>query len=87
MPPLSAHSLYQSPYCPFCVKVRSALQAMQLEIEMVDTVRDPEARQALINGGGRSMVPCLRIDHEDGLVEWMYESDDIIDYFRDNFAQ
>ncbi|WP_240472671.1 glutathione S-transferase N-terminal domain-containing protein [Salinivibrio socompensis] len=31
------------------------------------------------------MVPCLRID-QGGEIQWMYESDDIIEYLRDNFA-
>ena len=41
------------------------------------------AHQAdLINGGGKGQVPCLRIDDGSGNVQWMYESDDIIQYFK-----
>jgi len=37
-------------------------------------------RDNLIDGGGKSQVPCLRIESEDGAVQWMYESRDIINY-------
>ena len=30
-------------------------------------------------GGGKTMVPCLRIESKDG-VEWLYESSDINAY-------
>jgi len=36
----------------------------------------------LIAGGGKGQVPCLRIEHENGSVEWMYESVDIIRYLQ-----
>ena len=43
-------------------------------------------REALIEGDGNSTVPCLRIEHDEGKVEWMYESDDIIQYLAGRFA-
>ena len=40
---------------------------------------DMEAFRELLQGGGKSTVPCLRIER--GIeVSWMYESMDIIDY-------
>jgi len=33
-----------------------------------------------MQGGGKTQVPCLRIEQAGGEVEWMYESDDIIRY-------
>jgi glutathione S-transferase len=30
-------------------------------------------------------VPCLRIEHEDGHSEWMYESDEIVAYLQRRF--
>ncbi|GIS19401.1 MAG: hypothetical protein CM15mP120_13170 [Pseudomonadota bacterium] len=55
-------------------------------IDMVfrDTLRDPEAYRELLQGGGRGMVPCLRIERGDE-VEWMYESMDIIRYLDAQF--
>ncbi|WP_407334326.1 glutaredoxin family protein [Enterovibrio sp. 27052020O] len=87
MPNLSAHSLYHRTHCPYCLKVRAALKLMNLDVELVDVSANRDAYDALVSEGGRSMVPCLRIAHDDGSVEWMYESDDIIDYFRENFSK
>jgi glutathione S-transferase len=73
--------LYQYESCPFCYRVRRFLAETGLTVEMRDTLRDPQARRELIEGGGRPTVPCLRIER-DGEVEWLYESLDIIDYLR-----
>ena len=43
---------------------------------------DKSNAQALMQGGGKTQVPCLRIEQADGSVEWMYESNDIIEYLR-----
>jgi glutathione S-transferase len=52
---------------------------------MANLQRDADARIALEQGGGRVKVPCLRIEHEDGRIEWMYESSDINAYLRHRF--
>ncbi len=82
---LRSHSLYQLPTCPFCVKVRRAMRRLNLLIELRDVRADGRHRQDLINGGGKMKVPCLRIDHEDGHSEWMYESDEIVAYLQRRF--
>ncbi|SEB08436.1 glutaredoxin family protein [Marinobacterium iners] len=82
---LRSHSLYQLPTCPFCVKVRRAMRRLNLPIELRDVRADGRHRQDLINGGGKMKVPCLRIDHEDGHSEWMYESDEIVSYLQRRF--
>ncbi len=82
---LGSHSLYQLPTCPFCVKVRRAMRRLNLPIELRDVRADGRHRQDLINGGGKMKVPCLRIDHEDGHSEWMYESDEIVAYLQRRF--
>lgn len=79
------HVLYQYDSCPFCRLVRRFLDAEGIEIEMRDTLYDPHARRELIEGGGRSTVPCLRIER-DGQVHWLYESRDIIDYLQRRYA-
>ncbi|MFU8815728.1 MAG: glutaredoxin family protein [Pseudomonadales bacterium] len=75
------YTLYQYQSCPFCHRVRRFLDHSAIEVELRDTMRDPQARRELIQGGGRGTVPCLRIDRE-GEVVWMYESLDIIDYLQ-----
>jgi len=55
------------------------LSVKELDIEMKST-SDRENATALMQGGGKTQVPCLRIEQADGSVQWMYESDDIIRY-------
>lgn len=82
---LASHSLYQLPTCPFCVKVRRAMRRLNLPLELRDVRADGRHRQDLTNEGGKMKVPCLRIDHEDGHSEWMYESDEIVAYLNRRF--
>jgi len=78
-------SLYQFHACPFCVKTRRALHRLNVPVALRDAKHDPVHRQALLEGGGRVKVPCLRIDEGDRTT-WMYESKDIIAYLDGRFA-
>lgn len=78
-------SLYQFRACPFCVKTRRAMHRLNLPMQLKDAMNDPQARQALLEGGGKVKVPCLRIE-ENGQVRWMYESSEIIAYLEGRFA-
>lgn len=80
------HSLYQRPYCFYCLKVRTALKLMKVELALLNISKDKHAFNALVNEGGKKMVPCLRIERDDGSVEWMYESNDIIKYIKTRIA-
>lgn len=83
----TAHlALYQFDGCPYCMKVERAMQRLGLNIEFRDVIRDEAAGRELIKGGGRTTVPCLRITHEDGHVQWMYESEDIVSYLEKRFS-
>jgi len=64
---------------------RGKMRRLNLPIELRDVRADGRHRQDLINGGGKMKVPCLRIDHEDGHSEWMYESDEIVAYLSRRF--
>ncbi|MCU7223279.1 glutaredoxin, partial [Pseudomonas brassicacearum] len=72
--------------CPFCVKTRRALHRLNVPVTLRDAKNDPLHRQALLEGGGRVKVPCLRIEEDDGKVTWMYESNDIIAYLDKRFS-
>jgi len=75
-------ALYEQELCGFCRQVRRAIDGLGLEVESRDIQREPGRRQELIAGGGRGMVPCLRIEHADGSVDWLYESADITAYLQ-----
>jgi glutaredoxin len=78
-------ALYQFKTCPFCIKVRQEIRRLGLNIELRDAQQDGGHREALMQGGGKAMVPCLRIAGEHGNARWMYESGDIVAYLRERF--
>ena len=78
--------MYQFLTCPFCIKTRRAIKRLSLNIETRDALRDAQSRQQLLEGGGEIKVPCLRITGEDGSVEWLYESNEIIRYLNERVA-
>ena len=82
---LNGLSLYQFFACPFCVKTRRAIHALNVTIEARDINKNPEFRAELEANGGKVAVPCLRID-EGETVRWMYESNDIIDFLQNRVA-
>ncbi|MDR9432556.1 MAG: glutathione S-transferase N-terminal domain-containing protein [Spiribacter sp.] len=75
-------ALYEHDLCGFCQMVRRSTQDLDIEVESRNILDEPERRQELIEGGGKGMVPCLRIEMPDGQVQWLYESADIIDYLK-----
>ncbi|RMH22233.1 MAG: glutaredoxin [Gammaproteobacteria bacterium] len=83
---VSSLILYHFERCPFCVMTRRAIQRLHLPIEERDILKEPLYRQELLEGGGRTTVPCLRIEQASG-VHWMYESRDIIAYLEERFGE
>jgi glutaredoxin len=79
--------LYQFKTCPFCIKVRQEMRRLSLPIEHLDAQQEGSNRADLIAGGGRAMVPCLKIVDPAGNCEWLYESGKIIDYLHGRFAE
>lgn len=49
------------------------------DVELVD-IKEGNNNEDLIKRGGKDQVPCLFIDGKP-----LYESDDIIKYFKENF--
>ena len=78
---MSEHILYYSSYCPFCIRVLYPLKGKKHDIELRET-SNPEYWLELQQGGGKTQVPCLRIERN-GEVQWMYESGDIIQYLKE----
>jgi glutathione S-transferase len=61
------------------------MEALDVEIELRDTRRNSEFAEDVLTATGRPTVPVLRIETEDGTVQWMPESRDIISYLQSRF--
>ena len=86
-PPSTAGlALYQSSLCWFCAKVRNTMAQLGVALEIRDIGESAEHRNALLAGGGKTQVPCLRIEDDAGSVNWMYESSDICGYLERRFG-
>ncbi|MGD2053042.1 MAG: glutaredoxin [Gammaproteobacteria bacterium] len=79
-------ALYQFHACPFCIITRRTMLRLGLNIELRDAQNDPQWGQELIEQGGKRQVPCLRINREDGKVEWLYESSEIKRYLERQYG-
>jgi glutaredoxin len=79
-------ALYHFKTCPFCIKVRHEMAHLSLPIALLDAQHDTTHRDALLQGGGKVQTPCLRITDAQGGVQWMYESNDIIQYLQQRFS-
>ncbi len=77
--------LYGYPQCPFCRRVMGAAASLGIELELRNTLVDDDHQQALVDATGRSTVPVLRIEGEDGEERWMPESADIVEYLEKRF--
>lgn len=77
---MSNLKLYIGAYCPFCIKVKNFIKENNIQgIEYVDINKDEQAKEHLIEIGGKKQVPCLIIDDKA-----LYESRDIIEYLKAN---
>lgn len=76
------YSLYYHNMCPFCLRVLSILPSVKATIEKCDVMRNPAFRQQQQQATGRTTVPCLLIEDENGKEQWMYESADIIRFLK-----
>ena len=66
-------------------RVQQFMALRSINIELRDIMNDELARQELLQGGGKAVVPCLRIKNGDS-VDWLYESMDIIRYLDERFS-
>ncbi|PHS19493.1 MAG: hypothetical protein COA86_04215 [Kangiella sp.] len=79
------HYLYHYSSCPFCFRVSIGMKKLGINMEKRNIHEGTEYYNELKNGGGNTMVPCLRIDNN-GESKWLYESADIMRYLENNFA-
>lgn len=76
-------TLYYKPTCPFCQRVIQMAENLKVELDLKDVSEDEQAMNELLEKGGLRQVPYL-VDSDKNTA--MYESSDIIDYIRDNYA-
>ena len=79
-------ALYYMEGCPFCNRVRSAIQKLGIDVELRDVIGDQQHREDLVAVRGRATVPVLRITSSDGEERWMPESADIIRYLDEHYG-
>ncbi len=72
--------LYHFESCPFCARVRAAIDRLDLNVELRDVRVEPRHWDDLVAARGRGTVPVLKIESADGAERWMPESADIIRY-------
>ena len=77
--------LYYFPLCPYCHKVTRVIRRLGLKIEQRNAAFSEQWAKELLDQGGKTQVPCLRIRHSDR-DEWLYESDHIIHFLTERFA-
>jgi glutaredoxin len=79
---MSHLTLYHKPGCPYCQKVFTFMQQNDITVPLKNRDENPKIRQELITAGGKPQVPCLVIDGKA-----LYESDDIIQWFQQNWKK
>ena len=80
-------ALYQTASCPFCKRVRRAIDRLGIDVELRDITLNQGRLDELIAERGRATVPVLRITSPDGSDRWMPESADIIAYLEELYRK
>ena len=81
-------ALYKYDTCGYCRLVMRVVDELGIgdRVEMRDVLRSPERRAELYQARGRGTVPVLRIEDDEGSVQWMGESRDIAAWLRSRFG-
>lgn len=75
-------TLYQTQFCPYCAKVRVAIEALGIDVTIINAPRGSEERTQMVALGGKEQVPFLVDATNPEAVVTMYESDDIVEYLK-----
>jgi hypothetical protein len=76
--------LYFSPCCADSISVKRHCHKLGLRVVEKDVVRVNAYRNELVNGGGDSRIPCLRIEKE-GKTDWVYSLESILGYLNQRY--
>lgn len=77
---MSAIQFYELPGCPYCAKVRTKLDELDLDYETIEVPRSHSERTEVERISGQTSVPVI-VDEDHG-VDGMNESDDIVAYLE-----
>lgn len=77
--------LYYSRYCPSALVVRRHCLKLGLKVVEKDVDRVDCFRNELVNGGGASVVPCLRVEGK-AETNWLYGEQAILSYVNSRFS-
>lgn len=77
-------ALYMTSICPYCVYVRSAISALELDVEMRN-IHEEQHFNDLITARNQATVPVLHISYpgENKEESWLPESMDIVKYLKE----
>jgi len=76
--------LYELQHCPYCAKVRKALDDLGLDYESHDVPNSRAERSTVQEISGQSGVPVLVDPNNE--IEGLAESDDIVDYLYEEYG-
>ncbi|MFC6769831.1 glutathione S-transferase N-terminal domain-containing protein [Natrinema soli] len=77
-------TMYELPGCPYCAKVRSKLDDLELEYDIIEVPRSHDERTEVENVSGQTGVPVIVDEAND--VDGMSESDDIVAYLEETYG-
>ena len=80
------YALYYFDSCPYCQRVLKALPELKVKVEKRNVKDEPKWHQEKLDATGSSQVPCLKITDNQGQVQWLFESMDIIHYLQKQSA-
>ncbi len=76
-------TFYELPGCPFCAKVRTKLEELDLEYDSVEVPQSHGERTEVEEISGQTGVPVIVDEAHD--VDGMAESDDIVAYLEETY--
>ena len=79
-------ALYHFDSCPYCARVRQAIEHLGIDVELRDIRGDRQHYRDLVEARGVRTVPVLKIDGADGSESWLPESADIVRYLEELYG-
>lgn len=73
-------AIYENRFCGYCMDVRQVIAELGLDVQIRSVADDETYLNELYRATGRTTVPVLKIEHDDGSARWLPESSDIISY-------